>query len=422
LKPPVLTSSAIPTANDPLIHFVIVPKTIGIEPRASVACAWRIAAPDTVAKLTAVGYFFARGLRAHLGVPIGLISDNWGGTPAQAWTSREALEAVPELRHYVELESEYQADYPHLLEQYNAALAKSQADPESEKGEAGPSTGTEQSAPTKPVPYERWPSGAAHLYNGMIAPIIPYGICGVIWYQGEANGSRGYEYKTLFPALIADWRSRWGEGDFPFLYVQLAPFFRPRATPLPSGKNSWADLREAQRLTLTASPNTGMAVITDLGDIQSVHPPRKEPVGERLALIARALAYHENIEYSGPVVTGVDIEGASARVNLSHAEGLKTIDVHDCTDDGPLMAGAGQLCGFEVAGADHVYRPANALIDGSSVVVTSPEVPAPVAVRYGWADYPIANLVNSAGLPASPFKSDDWPWASQPKGDSTPTP
>jgi sialate O-acetylesterase len=162
-----------------------------------------------------------------------------------------------------------------------------------------------------------------------------------------------------------------------------------------------------------------MAVITDLGDQNDVHPKRKEPVGGRLALLARALVYRQKVECSGPALSGVKIEGAKVRVEFSHAAGLHAIDVHDLSDDGPIVASAGKLVGFEVAGADRKYCAADAVIEGSSVVVSSSNVPAPVAVRYGWADYPVANLSNDAGLPASPFKADHWPWSTAPKDATT---
>lgn len=424
---PAFTKDAIPTAADPMLHFINVRKQIGITPQSSIAGTWLAATPETVPDLTAVGYFFGRDLRKALNVPVGLINDNWGGTPAEAWTSREALQAVPELKGYLDSEAAYQVNYPKMLDDYNAKLEKYNADNAKFKADvdAAKAAGTAvptnaPQAPRKPAEYEKWPNGATHLYNGMIAPIIPYGIRGAIWYQGESNGASGYLYKTLFPTMISDWRARWGEGDFPFLFVQLAPFMAMRTDPQPPGANSWADLREAQRLTLAALKNTGMAVITDTGDVKDVHPRRKEVVGARLALVARAQVYGQNVESAGPTFAGISVEGTKVRVKFTHAAGLKTIEVHDGTDDGPVVATAAKLVGFEVAGSDMVYYAADAAIDGSNVVVSSDKVTAPVAVRYGWANYPIVNLSNAAGLPASPFKSDNWPWASQPKPPTPP--
>jgi len=245
----------------------------------------------------------------------------------------------------------------------------------------------------------------------MIAPIATYGIRGAIWYQGEANAGAAYTYRTLFPTMINDWRKHWGQGDFPFYFVQLAPYQKITATPVEG--SAWAELREAQRLTASINPNTGMAVITDIGDQVDIHPRRKEPVGDRLALLARAHVYNETVEYSGPALSGIKVEGAAIRVSFSHADGLNAIEVHDSSNDGLLVAPAGKLVGFEIA--DKKYYAADASINGSTVLVTSSSVPSPVAVRYGWANYPVANLSNGAGLPASPFKTDDWPWITAPK-------
>jgi sialate O-acetylesterase len=220
------------------------------------------------------------------------------------------------------------------------------------------------------------------LYNGMIAPLLPYAMRGVIWYQGEANVGRERQYQTLFPAMIADWRQAWGEGDFPFLFVQIAPY-----------RDLTPEIREAQLLSWQRTKNTAMAVTIDCGDANDIHPPHKQPMGARLALAARALAYGEKIEYSGPVFDSMKIVGANAVLHFTRP-------------GGGLVAKDGELKGFTVAGADKVYHPAQAKIVGGTVVVNSPAVPQPVAVRYGWANVPEGNLFNRAGLPASPFRTD----------------
>jgi sialate O-acetylesterase len=220
------------------------------------------------------------------------------------------------------------------------------------------------------------------LYNGMIAPLRPYAMRGVIWYQGEANVGRERQYQTLFPAMIADWRRAWGRGDFPFLFVQIAPY--SSMTP---------EIREAQLLSWLRTPNTAMAVTMDCGDADDIHPANKEPVGARLALAARALAYDEKIEYSGPDFDSMKVDGSKAVLHFTHL-------------GGGLVAKDGELKGFSVAGADKVFRPAQAEIAGDTVVVNSTHVPQPVAVRYGWANVPEGNLFNRAGLPASPFRTD----------------
>ncbi len=220
------------------------------------------------------------------------------------------------------------------------------------------------------------------LFNGMIAPLIPYPIRGVIWYQGEANVGRERQYQTLFPALIADWRRLWAEGDFPFLFVQIAPF-----------KDMTPEIREAQLLTWRRTPHTAMAVTIDCGDAGDIHPAHKQPVGGRLALAARAIAYGEAIEYSGPVFESAHFAGPRGVLRFSHL-------------GGGLVAKDGALVGFTLAGPDKVFHPAHAAIDGDTVVVSADAVPHPVAVRYGWANVPDGNLFNAAGLPASPFRTD----------------
>jgi sialate O-acetylesterase len=222
---------------------------------------------------------------------------------------------------------------------------------------------------------------ASGLYNGMIAPLQPYGIRGVIWYQGESNAGRAEQYRKLFPALIADWRKTWNAGEFPFLFVQIAPY---RGVP--------PELREAQLHTAQTVPRTAMVVITDFGSASNIHPPQKEPVGQRLALTARAIAYGDKIEYSGPIFESMKVENGRVIVKFQHAAGLMS-------KDGPLK-------GLTIAGEDGRFVPANAEIAGETVIVSADAVPNPVAVRYGWANVPDVNLYNGAGLPASPFRSD----------------
>jgi sialate O-acetylesterase len=212
--------------------------------------------------------------------------------------------------------------------------------------------------------------------------------------------------------MIADWRKVWGEGDFPFLFVQLAPYHAIMTKPVTG--STWAELREAQRLTLQNSPNTGMAVLSDVGDQGNIHPTRKEPVGVRLALWARAVTYGEKIEYTGPTFAGATVQGNAIKVAFTHAAGLSAGQINDVKADGAVVATPDKLVGFEVAGADKAYHAADAKIDGTNVIVSSPDVPTPVAVRYGWADYPVANLQNGAGLWASSFSSDAWPWSTGP--------
>lgn len=229
------------------------------------------------------------------------------------------------------------------------------------------------------------------LYNAMIAPLVPFAIRGVIWYQGESNAGRAYQYRTLFPTMIRDWRSAWG-ATFPFYFVQLANWHANKAEP---DDSDWAELREAQLMTLH-TPQTGMAVTIDIGDENDIHPRNKLDVGRRLAAWALARTYNQKVIPSGPLFEGYNIKGNEVHIRFKHAEGLKT------SDGGPLK-------GFAIAGEDHKFVWADARIERDTVIVSSPKISKPIAVRYGWADNPIANLYNKAGLPASPFRTDDWP-------------
>ncbi len=226
----------------------------------------------------------------------------------------------------------------------------------------------------------------------MIAPLLPFAIRGAIWYQGESNADRARQYRTLFPAMITDWREQWGQGDFPFYFVQLANYMAVRDVPADS---QWAELREAQLRTLQLT-NTGMAVIIDIGEAEDIHPKNKQDVGGRLALNALAKTYGKAIPYSGPLCVSAEVDGAAIRVTFDHA-------------DGGLLCRGERLTGFAIAGEDQQFVWAEAVIDGDGVRVSSPAVPVPLAVRYGWADNPVCNLYNGAGLPASPFRTDDWP-------------
>jgi len=227
----------------------------------------------------------------------------------------------------------------------------------------------------------------------MIAPLIPYGIQGAIWYQGESNAGRAYQYRTLFPAMIKNWRNDWGQDDFPFLFVQLANFLAVNSEP---AESAWAELREAQLMTLSL-PNTGMAVIIDIGEANNIHPKNKQDVGKRLALWALAGSYGKKLVYCGPIYKSMRVEGNKIILHFNHVGG------------GLFADGGGPLKGFAIAGADRKFVWADAKIDGDTVVVSSGKVSEPVAVRYAWANNPVCNFYNKEGLPASPFRTDDWP-------------
>jgi len=396
-----------PKATFPKIRMFTVTKKISIKPQTEAVGKWVECAPETVGGFSAVGYFFARELYQKLGVPVGMIHTSWGGTPAQAWTSLDGFGKDPELKGYVDSANAALAGYDAAAAAYPAKLAEFQAKKKAwdegvgkgfneaikawnEATAAAKAAG--QPLPPKPTPSSPPPNPPAGpdgsqnspttLYNGMLAPIIPYGIKGAIWYQGESNAGQAKQYRTLFPAMIADWRAKWKQGDFPFYFVQIAPF-----------NGQPPEIREAQFLTLSKSKNTAMAVTTDVGNATDIHPTQKEPVGQRLALAARALTYGEKIEYSGPLYASMKAQGDKIAISFTHT-------------GGGLVAKDGELKGFTIAGEDKKFVPAKAEIKGDKIVVSAEGVTKPTAVRYGWANTPDVNLFNKEGIPASPFRTD----------------
>jgi sialate O-acetylesterase len=361
------------------------------EPQSVVSGNWLLCTPENVREFSAIGYLFSRDMQKELKVPFGIITESFGASTAEAWTSREALAANPKLKPLlVTFEANVAAyktnppDMTSALKAWEDAAAKARA--------AG------RTAPRRPG--DRNPAHDQHnptvMFNGMIAPVIPYAIRGVLWYQGEAinGGTNGYKlYPLLQSTLIKDWRRRWGEGDFPFYICQLAAL-----KPWPNRPDTWynnPDVREAQATVLTI-PNTGMAVAIDIGDPVNIHPKDKQDVADRLARIALAKTYGRKIEYSGPMYDSMKIEGNAIRIQFTHVSG-------------GLVAKGGDLKTFNIAGKDGEFVPATARIDKNTVVVSSPDVAAPAAVRYAWENYPDGcNLYNGEGLPAPPFRTDKW--------------
>jgi sialate O-acetylesterase len=336
---------------------------------------WAEVSPESVPEFSAVAYYFAREIHQKEKVPVGIIEGDWGGTVAEAWTSMDALASDAALMPvFASRGNMMDAEAENLLLDpiHQAQIDKAKA--------AG--------LPWPKVPWhpleQMW--APAQLYNAMIAPITPYAIRGVIWYQGESNSklNRAPSYERLFQTLIRDWRDQWALGDFPFLYVQISNFTS-------DATEDWAMIREAQLRALQLR-NTAMAVTIDIGNPDDVHPRDKVDVGHRLALAARATAYGEAVEYSGPLVRQVTREDQSLRVWFDHAAGLQS-------KGGPPTS-------FEIAGADGKFVPAEARIDGQTIVVSNASVASPVAVRYGWANSPNCNLFNGEGLPASPFQGE----------------
>jgi len=347
--------AAIAAANQPRIRLMRVEHSVADAPQSDCKGKWVPCSPATVGGFSAVGYYFGLDLVEELDVPVGLIQTSWGGTPAEAWTSRAALEAEPALAP--------------LLARWDRQAA---ADPKAAKSAHRP----------------------ANLYNALLAPLVPVAVRGAIWYQGESNVGRAYQYRTLFPTMIRNWRKIWGQPEMPFGFVQIAPF---RYTGRAANCNAtWcAELWEAQLLTLVNVPATGMVVTTDVATLDNIHPPKKREVGERLARWALATVYgREDLVYSGPIYKSMAVEGDTIRLAFDHVGGgLKS------ADGKPLSE-------FTIAGADEVFHPAVAVIDGETVVVRSDAVKKPVAVRFGWHEAAQPNLVNAEGLPASPFRTD----------------
>ncbi len=373
----------IASADHPNIRLFNFPQTTSLELTKEVKGKWAVCSPESVAGFSAVGYFFGRDIHAKQKAPIGLIANAWGGMPAESFTSRAALEADPSFKPLLDRKLHAGQNEAKAHAEYTAKLAEWEKKNGEAPGSAGKKPGPPQGAAA--------PSLASNIFNGMVNPLIPYAIKGAIWYQGESNAGRAEQYRTLFPAMITDWRKQWGQGDFPFLWVQLANFKERANEP---GDSEWAELREAQSMTLKL-PNTGQAVIIDIGDAKDIHPKNKQDVGKRLALAAERIAYGKNdVAYSGPVFDSIKIEGKEARVKFLNGDGL--------------MARGDKLRGFAIAGEDQKFVRADAKVEGDSVVVSAPTVEKPVAVRYGWADNPDCNLYNAADLPASPFRTDDW--------------
>lgn len=550
-------NTAISSSENPMIRQFLVKKNPSDVPTEELTGEWTSASPETTAKFTAVGYYFAKKLNNELQLPIGIINSSWGGTPSEAWTSPTALATDSDLSQASERMRKAAKEFPPLkadyIKNFGAWLQKNQREdipvkdasiyagmdvstedwtpvqvpgivrgtglpesgvvwlrkeidlPESlpeqlplnlsidgfdsiywngkllnqvtynELPDIGTSRQSSQyripakdlkagknvlvirlfepvkpaellgqpkagnlplagkwlakaehsypplsadaqaSAPTAPTLPAKPQNIPAFLFNGMIHPILPYAISGAIWYQGESNAGRAEQYNIAFPLLISDWRKQWNQGDFPLYFCQLANF----KDKLPdAGESDWAELREAQLATLSL-PNTGQAVLIDIGESKDIHPRNKKDVGERLALIALANDYGKSIPFSGPVYDSMKVEGDKITLSFNHTDGglvaaplSETYDVKTVENiTAPLIRNSpdSELEGFAICGEDRVWVWADARIDGDQVIVSSDKVPSPVAVRYAWADNPTCNLYNGAGLPASPFRTDDFP-------------
>ncbi len=390
-------------AKYPAIRMFIVDKKPSGEPRDDVFGRWHVCTPDTVRGFSAVLYFFGLRIHKELGVPVGLLHSSWGGTAIEPWTPPCGFAAVPSLEPFVKQVDEAPAQY---RKQVGGAIAQVEAWlPKAKEALAakGPIPPAPQ-VPQHPLDSAGAPTG---LYNGMIHGLIPYAMRGALWYQGESNGGEGKSYYEKKVALIGGWRKLWGQGDFPFYFVQLANFMNPN--PNPEGGDGWARVKEAQTACLSI-PHTGMAVLTDIGDAKDIHPKNKQDVGERLALWALAKDYgKKGIVYSGPMLKDAKIDGSRMILSFDHVgsglmvgrkEGLApTQEVKD-----------GVLKGFAIKGDDGKWYWADAKIEGQTVVVSSAEVSKPVAARYAFTtNTDHCNFFNKEGLPAVPFRTDpEW--------------
>jgi sialate O-acetylesterase len=373
-------------ATVPQIRTFLTERVSTKEPQADVKGRWILAGPDTLKEFTAAGYFFARGIYKELQVPVGLVHSSVGGTAIELWISAEAQRNSPELRPQMDAMDKENAEFDKAAAtaKYQAALARHKKAVAEAKAAGKPAP----RAPQDPVALQERKTGIGVLYNGMIAPLIPYALRGALWYQGEANSQpeRAKWYQYQLPLLIKDWRTRWGQGDFPFAWVQLPNFNGP-------GRD-WPLVREAMLKSLSV-PHTGMAVAIDVGEPDNIHPKNKQEVGKRLSMWALGAVYGKKCETSGPLASGHSVKGGSMTVKFHHTEG-------------GLVAKGGDLRGFQIAGSDKKWAPASAKISGGSVIVSSPDVKEPAAVRYAWTNNPDCNLFNGAGIPASPFRTDDW--------------
>ena len=344
----------------PDIRLLDVERKTALTPQddfTATANGWQVCSSETIPSFSATAYFFGRTLYRELGVPIGLIHSSWGGTCIETWISPEALADIKSEKRGLEI----LAGQPQVIAEH-------------------PEQAGNPNVPTL-------------LYNAMVHPFLNFRIKGAIWYQGETNAGASYQYRDTMPLLIADWRARWGY-DFPFHLVQLSAWLERQSDP--NATSGWAELREAQTMTHQTVPGVGMAVTIDIGDAEDIHPKNKQEVGRRLALQSLVHDYRRTMVCDGPTYAGFQIVGDEIRIRLRSAEGLHT------THGEPVK-------GFVIAGGDHTFHWAEARIDGKDIVVSCPDVRHPLAVRYAWAFNPEVNLVNGAGLPAAPFRTDDWP-------------
>lgn len=380
-------------AKHPQLRMFTVNRATAETPQEKCQGSWQVCTPDTVGSFSATAYFFGRELHRQLKVPVGLINSSWGGTPVQAWTCLTAQQAVPELKPVLD-------NFEQQIKNYNADVAKQRYEKQlaAWKEQVKRAKEANKDAPRRPQMQgdpRQSPHRPASLYNGMIEPLAPYALRGAIWYQGESNagGATANLYGLQLATMIGNWRQRWGQGDFPFEWVQLPNFRTPQKEPVET--SGWVIVQEQMLKTLSV-PNTGMAITIDVGEANDIHPKNKQDVGKRLALWALGTTYGKQLVYSGPLYKSMSQADGKISLRFEHVgEGLR--------------AKSEKLTSFAIAGEDRKFVFADAKIVGTdTVVVSSADVAKPVAVRYAWAVNPEASLFNCAGLPASPFRTDNW--------------
>lgn len=390
------------TVDLPLVRFCKIGENGSYTPKQDARATWNAVKGRNVEGFSSIGFYFARQVQPETGVPIGLVQSAIGGTAIQVWMSRECLASDAEFKADLEKwqeELKKHPDYDARFEQYRkewtAAYATFQRESKAHQDAVKQAKEQGQPVPKAPVqprgPFTKgaWSTG----YAAMIAPLTQLPIKGVLWYQGESNAGRAASYRRLLPMMIAQWRADWHQPDLPFFIVQLPRYHAVAEKPGPSG---WATIREAQALTARTLKNCWVSINLDLGEAENIHPKGKDEVARRLALLALAKVYGRDLPCMGPLYRSMKIDGNGARVSF------------DFADAGLTAKGDGPLTGFEIAGADRRFVRAEARIDGKDVIVRSPDVPQPVAVRYAWADNPVCNLFNRDGFPASTFRTDDW--------------
>ena len=383
-------------AADPTIRLFAMDRLIVERPLDEVRGKWVECTPEAVAGFSAVSFYFGREIRRQTDRPVGLVSCAYGGTTIRAWMDEATLRADPE----------FAAAFANWQNATNRAADANKAAEEAWKQEVETAVKEKREAPARPkpvkVPLQQMPAGC---YNGMLHSVVGYRIRGAIWYQGETDAGEAARYRRLLPAMAASWRTRWGQGEFPFLYVQLPGFMAVKPEP---SESRWAEFREMQELCLATIPASAMAVTIDLGDPKNIHPLRKFDVGRRLALAAEAMVYGGQAAWQSPLFEGQEVQGDRIRVTLKNAAGGLCVMDAPTGDPAapPREARPGPVAGFAIAGADKKFVWAEATIDGSAVVVRSDQVKEPKFVRYAWGDCPEANLYSKDALPAGPFRSD----------------